>query len=126
MTSANRRQRRDPLRDAMPRALVDSRGTVYDHASGKRLHVRSASVRVVLAACPFRSILSRRWPPEVRDIWAPSRGCAVPIPDEILSAMAETLDGGFAILLLSDDRSTRDLAKQVLTGLLGASPGVVQ
>lgn len=93
-------------------------GITINHETGARLDEPPADLRTLLARCPYRSIFSVVWPPTIRGIWSPDAGCALPIPHDILASLKESFDAGFGILLLCDDRATRDTAKAVLTAML--------
>ena len=97
---------------------------VYDHDSGRHLGVAaSPGLEALLARCPYRTIVSQAWAAEIRAVWAPDKGCALPIPPGLLSSLSETFESGGGVLLACNDSETRDVAKAVLTAMFGPIAG---
>src|SRR4051794_19543199 len=97
----NRSQRRHPskagdhLLDLVAHMVPHA---AFDDETGKPVVIPVPNARDVVARCPFRSILSKVWPPTIEDVWAVDPGCGAP-PASMLDEMAMTIAHGGAILL---------------------------
>src|SRR3954453_19812410 len=114
----NRAQRRAALKENEPLLDLVERMTlhaVFENGTGKPITGPLLAARAVVARSPFRSVLSKVWPPTIRDLWALDLDGGAP-PLELLNDLAATIRGGGAVLLVARDRATRDRCKRILSG----------
>ena len=77
-----------------------------------------------LAVCPFRSVISSRWPPTIACTIACIDDEMFPMSNDMLRRLLDTLRRGEAVLLLSNERGIRDRGKAALMALAGLPGGM--
>lgn len=113
--------------------LIAADGTRYEFAStiighsfnehGQPIGPATDCLSVLLAACPYRTILGpNTGRPVIGGIWLVPRA-PLPVPNFIVRAVCEEAAAGRAFLLAADDRQARDTAKRRICNLIGSTAG---